>query len=535
MGVRCDNLVEASKVKVFHSASERKNPLEFGLPADHTLVYELNHLLGGKMQLDPRLVAFMAEEDARTKEFARLLARTDCEGDPRLYPYQRVDVDIMKRHPFVINHLPMGGGKTPEWLIATQGAPSALAVVPKGLMGQWAEKAEQWIGEEVTILHGTPDQKRKRWQNRRRLVVTTYNSMFTFEPLRRHYWGAIGWDEGHRLAHKGDSQRSEAAATMRSDHRSLLTGTLMRKHAGYFYWPLHMAFPYAFTSYYHFIKRFCEMKQTPFAEIPTRTLPHMLPVLQYILSGVMIQRKKEDIQPWLPEKSVETVRVGMTPSQARAYREMSKELETTLYSTDGSGEAINLIARTNGAKFVKLRCLSLDPGIFTGVPDSEKTDYILDYCEDADDKVVVFAWYKNYVDLIHAALLKRGINAVKMHSGNTDRQNEAASNAFKKDPNVQVIVGTIAKMGEGFDFPMATTVIFADVSYIPDDNRQGEERIWRPGQTKKCRIIYLVTRRTVDELVHRVVMERSDVITETMAFEAILEHLAKEGPNSYEA
>jgi SNF2 family DNA or RNA helicase len=268
------------------------------------------------------------------------------------------------------------------------------------------------------------------------------------------------------------------------------------------------------------------MEETPWSVTPKGLKPSVEKMFHYLLSGIMISRDKKEILPFLPEKRSERVYVDMTPSQRKAYNEMHKELETTLRVIGSNNEAVELVARTNGSKFTKLRRLSLDPGMYTGKPDSNKTEYILDFCVDAPEKVVVFSWYKDYVDLLHTALLDKGINAVKMHGGLPDRDNDAADRSFKKDPNIQVIVGTIAKMGEGFDYPMATTVIFADTSYIPDDNRQGEERIWRPGQTKECRIIYLVTRKSVDEIVHKKVLERQDIVDEALAYKEVLRNIS---------
>lgn len=521
--LKCETPEEIQAATLCPGAHQRTIATEFGLPADHTLFYRL---FGAAKSIKPSTETqqWVDSEIARTKLFASLLLRPDCEGDEKLYPFQRVDVDIMKRHNRIINQNPMGSGKTVEWLKATDSAKTALIVVPKGLIRQWGDKTMEWLGEEATLIRGNPQQKRKAWADRKRLVVASYDTVRLYEDIHRFRWEAIGWDEGHRLTNR-NSQRSVAAHTMHADHKSILTGTLMRKHVGYLFHPLEMMFPYAFSNYYAFLSRFAETTDTPWGPQIVGVKADAKPVLQYILSSVMIKREKAVILPFLPEKVVETVYVELTPTQRKLYSEMKKELQT--YVVNANNETLELSVRTNGAKFTRLRQLLLDPGVFSSVSDSEKTDYIVDFCADADDKVVVFTWYREYANLLQRELKKHHIEAVTVHGANSDKGNEQAEAMFKKDPNVQVIIGTIAKLAEGYDFPMANTVIFADVSYIPDDNAQGEERIHRPGQTKKCRIIYLVARKTVDELVHKEILHRAEVINETMAYQYILKRLAQ--------
>lgn len=508
-------------------ANQRENKMHFGLPADHTLFYRLVDASKNTITLSPQALVWRDKEVARTKGFAVSILRPDTEGDPRLYPFQRVDVDIMKNMRSIINHNPMGAGKTVEFLFGTKHAPSVLIVVPKGLIPQWYDKTLQWINEEPTIIAGKPDEKLKAWKNRGRIVVCSYETMKTFTPIRQARWGAVGWDEGHRLCHR-NSERSQVAASLGADQMHLLTATLMRKDVGYLFHPLQMFFPHMFTSYYDFIKRFAETEETLWGTRITGVKPDAKPVLQYILSGVMIRREKSVILPFLPEKQVDYQYVKLTRSQSKIYNDMRTELQAILADGDGTDDYFELVARTNGAKFTKLRQILADPGMFTGKPDSEKTEFILDYCEDADDKVVVFTWFKDHADMIVEQLQKRKIKAAAVHGGKTDRACKQADALFKRG-DLQVIVGTIAKMAEGYDFPMANTVIFGDVSYIPDDNSQGEDRIHRPGQKNKCRIIYLVTKDTVDELVHATAEQRKHVIEETLSYTHILKHLAQNG------
>ena len=72
------------------------------------------------------------------------------------------------------------------------------------------------------------------------------------------------------------------------------------------------------------------------------------------------------------------------------------------------------------------------------------------------------------------------------------------------------LIGTIATMSEGFTLTQADTCIFLERDPRPSKNEQARRRIHRIGQERPCLSIDLVTPRSVDETMLKLVQEKTD-------------------------
>jgi SWI/SNF-related matrix-associated actin-dependent regulator 1 of chromatin subfamily A len=85
---------------------------------------------------------------------------------------------------------------------------------------------------------------------------------------------------------------------------------------------------------------------------------------------------------------------------------------------------------------------------------------------------------------------------------------------FTNDPNIMVFIGNIQAAGVGITLLASHTLIFNNISFVPGDNLQMQDRIYRIGQTKNVDIYYQIYRDTQYEKMWNIVLRKSLVINQ---------------------
>lgn len=85
---------------------------------------------------------------------------------------------------------------------------------------------------------------------------------------------------------------------------------------------------------------------------------------------------------------------------------------------------------------------------------------------------------------------------------------------FTNDPNIMVLLGNITAAGVGINLIVSHIVIFNNISYVPGDDRQFEDRIYRIGQTKDVDIYYQIFKDTQYEKMWNIVLRKDLVINQ---------------------
>jgi SWI/SNF-related matrix-associated actin-dependent regulator 1 of chromatin subfamily A len=167
------------------------------------------------------------------------------------------------------------------------------------------------------------------------------------------------------------------------------------------------------------------------------------------------------------------------------YEQMRNEL--ALWIRDLSGAEILARAENILTRLVRLAQLASNPALidsrYTATPAkfAALDDLLPAYLRDASDKAIVWT---SFVDNI-PALQKRfsEFRPVSLHGEMNGKARDAAVSAFKRDPNVRLLVANPAAAREGL------TLL------------QSQDRIHRLSQTKPCEIVLLVGEGTIDEFI----------------------------------
>jgi SWI/SNF-related matrix-associated actin-dependent regulator 1 of chromatin subfamily A len=96
------------------------------------------------------------------------------------------------------------------------------------------------------------------------------------------------------------------------------------------------------------------------------------------------------------------------------------------------------------------------------------------------------------------------------------KEKDNAISSFRNDPNVKVFIGNITAAGVGITLISACKLIFNNISFVPGDNSQMCDRIYRIGQTKDCDIYYQMFRDTQYEKMWNIVMRKQLIIDQVI-------------------
>ncbi len=127
-------------------------------------------------------------------------------------------------------------------------------------------------------------------------------------------------------------------------------------------------------------------------------------------------------------------------------------------------------------------------------------------------KLVIFTEHRdtlNYLQQRITTLLGRQEAVVIIHGGIGREERTKAQEAFKHDPQVQVLVATDAA-GEGINLQRAHLMVNYDLPWNPNRIEQRFGRIHRIGQTEVCHLWNLIADGTREGEVYRTLLEKLD-------------------------
>lgn len=125
-------------------------------------------------------------------------------------------------------------------------------------------------------------------------------------------------------------------------------------------------------------------------------------------------------------------------------------------------------------------------------------------------KLVIFTEHRdtlNYLQMRIGTLLGRASAIVAIHGGMGREERLKAQEAFKHDPEVQVLLATDAA-GEGINLQRAHLMVNYDLPWNPNRLEQRFGRIHRIGQTEVCHLWNLVAEETREGDVYKKLLEK---------------------------
>lgn len=386
-----------------------------------------------------------------------------------LYPFQRSGAAFLASNVHALLADEMGLGKTVQAIAAVErlGLRQILVVCPASVRLTWAQEIKD-CGSLAS------------WH------IISYNQAASAVGATKQY-DAIILDEVH-FCKTPKSQRTQAifgaaGFARRAKYKWCLSGTpiLNRPIEAY---PMlktlacHVIAPY--DTFERYARYFCGAYWDQYS-LNVKGATHTDELAQR-LKGFMLRRTIEEVMPDLPPAIISHIPLDVPAAQLREVfaeeqRINAREAKLSPASEDFSqlGDISTLLRLTGLAK--------LGPA----------ASFIWDLLE-TQEKVVVFAHHRDVISMLAGRMSTTGYGCVVYQGGMSDAEKQAAVQRFVTDKNCRVFVGNIKAAGTGINGlqQVASSAVFAELSWTPGEIDQAIGRLRRHGQTAKTVNAYIL-------------------------------------------
>lgn len=253
-------------------------------------------------------------------------------------------------------------------------------------------------------------------------------------------------------------------------------------------------------SYYEFRNHYCEFGGYNNYEIVGYKNLHEI---QRVLDYNMIRRLKDEVVD-LPDKLYTTDLLEMNSKQSKIYNEVKLSIQNNITEV--------LLSPNPLAQLIRLRQATATTSLLNSdINESikfERLEELLEELSACGKKAVIFSNWEQVISKCYD-LLKSKYKISIVTGQLKDYQREIEIDNFRKKNSF--IFGTIGALGTGYTLTEADTVIFLDSPWNSALKEQACDRIHRIGQTKKCQIITLVCKNTIDERIEELVYKKKIV------------------------
>lgn len=209
------------------------------------------------------------------------------------------------------------------------------------------------------------------------------------------------------------------------------------------------------------------------------------------ISHIYLRRTKDDLD--LPEKRIHELYYDLTDEQREKYDKLWDEYEEEQAELDPTKEVNKEL---------------LEGGLYRRYLSNEMVPYtekLADKLIAKGEKVVIACCYD---EEIYTLKDYYGDTAVLFNGKMDSKQKDAAVDAFMNDDSVMVFLGNIQSAGVGITLTKSCKLIFSDMSYVPADNEQMQDRVHRIGQNRPVDIYYQIFRDTQYQKMWEIVLRK---------------------------
>lgn len=386
-----------------------------------------------------------------------------------LYPYQAEDVAFLIKNERALLANEMGLGKTVEALaaIATSGVRPVLVVAPANIQRQWAAKAREFLrlpAGKAGLSHMIRGRKPYPLPDVP-IYVIHYGLLADWrQQLEDLGLTAVIFDEIQELR-RVQSYKYAAASAVASGVRFVwgLSGTPIYNYGEEIWAVLNILDYHCLGDFDSFAREWCAPLRNHWAvEKPDVLGDHLR------REGLMLRRRKKDVQRQLPPKHRAITRVGYDEDR---YAELIAQAVAVAKTYHGlrdwkaRGEAATEMARES-----RRAC---------GVAKAQHVAAFVASLLDAGEKVLLYAYHHEVHDILARELAR--FKPVRISGKESGKQKEEAVRSFAaaKTNLIQLSLRSTAGL-DGLQ-GRGTCVVFAELDWSPAVHSQCEDRLHRVG------------------------------------------------------
>ncbi len=461
----------------------------------------LNHEQMSSFWLPKAAVVQEEKKLDRVIDYSKYSARPPME-------HQKVAVEkLLANNKFILAD-DMGLGKTTSAVIASleSKARKILIVCPASLKINWEREIRNYSDRKVLIVEG------RKWGSTFDYYIINYDIIKNYHTtdksedsddykllVNANFDLAIV-DEAHYISNATANRTRLLNDVLETIPKVwLLTGTPMTSRPINYFNLLKIVESPLTLNWQSYVRRYCKGYQFNVGnrKVWNTSGASNLDELRERTKNLVLRRMKTDILD-LPEKIVTPVFVELT---SKMYDEELEEF--TRISNDKKNEETISVTLN---RLMKIRQLIA----YEKIP---YTCELIDKCLEQGKKVIVLTNFTMSLDMLHEKYKK---NSVTLDGRmNKDKRQENVDR-FQNDDKIKVFIGNIKAAGVGITLTAAEVVIMNDLSFVPADHSQGEDRAYRYGQKNSVLVYYPVFENTVEKIIYNILQKKKNVIDQVM-------------------
>jgi SWI/SNF-related matrix-associated actin-dependent regulator 1 of chromatin subfamily A len=401
----------------------------------------------------------------------------------------------------------MGLGKTTATIIAAleTGSKKILIICPASLKINWQREIENYSDRPVYIAEG------KKFSTESDFVIVNYDILKNFHDtgpkkkngsiLNQSNFDLVILDEAHMISNP-QAQRTKIINHFVKDIKRvwLLTGTPMTSRPMNYYNLLNIIESPVAQNWMAYAIRYCQGYQFMAGrrKVWNVTGASNLEELRDRTSKQILRRLKEDVLD-LPDKIISPVYLRL---KSKEYEELMGEYYDWFDNKKDESSSLTV----QFSKLMKVR----------KVIANEKTKQTIEFAENIVEqgkKVIIFT---NFTDTLQTIYQHFGKQAVYLDGSCSKPHRQNAVDEFQENDKIKVFVGNLKAAGVGLTLTAAEVVIMNDLSFVPAEHAQAEDRAYRYGQKSNVLVYYPLYENTIEGAVYDILNRKKEIIRTVM-------------------
>ena len=401
----------------------------------------------------------------------------------------------------------MGLGKTTSTILAAleTGAKKILIVCPASLKINWQREIENYSDRPVFIAEG------KKFSTEHDFVIVNYDILKNFhdsDPKKKNEslllqsgFELVILDEAHMISNV-QAQRTKIINSFakKVDRVWLLTGTPMTSRPMNYYNLLNLIESPVAQNWKAYAIRYCQGFQFTAGKRKVWNVmgASNLEELRDRTSKQILRRLKEEVLD-LPDKIITPVYLRL---KSKEYEDLMGEYYEWYDKNPDESSSLTV----QFSKLMKVR----------KVIANEKTKQTIDFAEnilEQGKKVIIFT---NFTDTLQTIYQHFGKQAVYLDGSCSNSMRQQAVDSFQNDDKIRVFVGNLKAAGVGLTLTAAEVVIMNDLSFVPAEHAQAEDRAYRYGQKSNVLVYYPLFENTIEGAIYDILNKKKRIINTVM-------------------
>jgi len=398
----------------------------------------------------------------------------------------------------------MGLGKTTSTIIAAleSGAKKILIICPASLKLNWEREIRNYSDRPIYICEG------KKYEEAD-FVISNYDIIKNFHDAKekeksqilKSNFDLIIIDEAHYISNV-QAQRTKLINDITEKVKKiwLLTGTPITSRPINYYNLLKIIDNPVAQNWMAYVIRYCEGYQFNVGggrKIWNVQGASNLEELRDRISRQVLRRLKTDVLD-LPEKII-------TPVYLRLYSKFYEELMGEYYDWYNKQNESNSVS-VQFTKLTKVRQVIAE----------EKIPHTIEIAENIIEqgkKVIIFS---NFTEPLRKIYEHFGKKSVYLDGTTTKPARQKAVDDFQDNEKVMVFCGNIKAAGVGLTLTAGEAVIMNDLSFLPSDHSQAEDRAYRYGQKNCVSVYYPIFENTIEGIIYDILIRKKTIFETVM-------------------